>query len=151
MRDVDDDFHTRVRPRLEQLLAPGEQLEGFCAATQQSAFRGSMVALAVTDRRVLVQPLDRRAEPKGDAVSIAPGDLAAFDAMGMGGEWYNAEPAVLENAALTVRLKTTHGQKLKLNMMRGGDGFLGRLGGGASQQAGIAALAAWVRRRDGDG
>jgi hypothetical protein len=32
-----------------------------------------------------------------------------------------------------------------LHLMRGGDGFLGRLGGGDAQQAGIAALAAWVR------
>jgi hypothetical protein len=144
--DVAEDFHTQVRPRLEQLLAPGEHLEGFCAATQQSAFRGSVVALAVTDRRILVQPLDRRSQPKGDTVSIAPGELASIDAIGAGDEWYNTEPSVLAGAALTVRMKTAQGEKLKLHMMRGGDGFLGRLGGGDAQQAGLAALAAWVRR-----
>jgi hypothetical protein len=64
---VAEDFHTKVRPHLEQLLEPGETLEDFCAATQQSAFRGGMVALAVTDRRLVVQPLDRRATPKGEA------------------------------------------------------------------------------------
>ena len=126
MPDVADDFHTQVRPRLDPLLAPGERLEGVCAATQQSAFRGGMVALAVTDRRLLVQPLDRRAQPKGDPVSITPGELAALDAVGMSGEWY-AQPSLLENTALTVRIKTTHGQKLKLQMMRSGDGPLGRL------------------------
>jgi hypothetical protein len=46
-------------------------------------------------------------------------------------------------AALTLRLRTTDGTKLKLNMMRGGDGFLGRMGGGEVQEQGIAALAAW--------
>ena len=150
MRDVAEDFHTQVRPRVEQLLAPGESLEGVCAATQQSAFRGGMVALAVTDRRLLVQPLDRHAQPKGDAVSIPPDELSTFDAVGLGGEWYNAEPSLLENTALTVRLKTAHGQKLKLQMMRG-DGLLGRLGGGDAQQAGIAALATWVRQHHPEG
>ncbi|HEV8206996.1 MAG TPA: hypothetical protein VGR04_09950 [Acidimicrobiia bacterium] len=138
-------FHTQVRPRVEQLLAPGENLEGVCAATQQSTFRGGMFALVVTDRRLLVQPLDRHAQPKGDAVSIPPEELATFDAVGLGGEWYNAEPSMLENTALTVRVKAAHGQKLKLHMMRGGDGLFGRLGGGDGQQAGIAALATWVR------
>jgi hypothetical protein len=55
VRDVPEDFHTQVGPRLEPLLAPGETLEGLCAPTQQSAFRGCMVALAVTDRRLVVQ------------------------------------------------------------------------------------------------
>ena len=85
MRNVAEDFHTQVRPRVEQLLASGESLEGVCAATQQSTFRGGMVALAVTDRRLLVQPLDRHAQPKGDAVSIPPAELATFDAGGLGG------------------------------------------------------------------
>ena len=151
MRDVAEDFHTQVRPRVEQLLAPGESLEGVCAATQQSALRGGMVALAVTDRRLLVQPLDRHAQPKGDAVSIPPDELATFDAVGLGGEWYNAEPSMLENTALTVRVKTTRGQKLKLQMMRGGDGLLGRLGGGDAQQAGIASLATWIRQNHPEG
>jgi hypothetical protein len=146
VRDVAEDLHTQVRPRVEQLLAPGESVEGVCAATQQSAFRGGMVALAVTDRRLVVQPLDRHAQPKGDAVSIPPDELSTFDAVGLGGEWYSAEPSLLENTALTVRLKTAHGQKLELHMMRGGDGLLGRLGGGDAQQAGIAALATWVRQ-----
>ena len=146
MRGVAEDFHTQVRPRVEQLLAPGESIEGVCAATQQSAFRGGMVALAVTDRRLLVQPLDRHAQPKGDAVSIPPEELAMFDAVGLGGEWYNAEPSMLENTALTVRVKKTRGQKLKLQMMRGDDGLLGRLGGGDAQQAGITSLATWVRQ-----
>jgi hypothetical protein len=148
---VADDFHTLVRPRLEQLLAPGETLEGFCAATQQSAFRGSMVAFAVTDRRMLVQPLDRRSQPKGDAVWIPPEELAAFDAVGLGDKWYNTEPSVLAGAGLTVRMKTARGEKLKLHMMRGGDGLLGRLGGGDAQQAGVAALAAWVRLHHPEG
>jgi hypothetical protein len=54
--------------------------------------------------------------------------------------------SLIEDAALTLRLRTTRGQKLTLHMMRGGDGFLGRLGGGDGQRAGLIALAAWARR-----
>jgi hypothetical protein len=149
VRNVADDFHSQVRPRVELLLAPGESLEGVCAATQQSTFRGRMVVLAVTNRRVLVQPLDRHAQPKGDAVSIPPDELATFAVVGLGGEWYNAEPSMLESSTLTVRVKTANGEKL--HMMRGGDGLLGWLGGGDAQQAGLAALAAWVRQHHPEG
>jgi hypothetical protein len=31
VRNVAEDFHSQVRPRVEQLLAPGESLEGVCA------------------------------------------------------------------------------------------------------------------------
>jgi hypothetical protein len=58
---------------------------------------------------------------------------------------------MLESSALTIRLMTANGQKLKLHTMRGGDGLLGRLGGGDAQQAGIAALATWVRQYDPEG
>jgi hypothetical protein len=50
------------------------------------------------------------------------------------------------NAALTMRLKLTDGTKLTIDLMRGGDGLLGRLGGGETQEAGVAALAEWMRR-----
>jgi hypothetical protein len=66
-------------------------------------------------------------------------------------KWYDAEPSMLESSALTIRLKTANGQKLTLHMMRGGDALLGRLGGGDAQQAGIAALATWVRQHHPEG
>jgi hypothetical protein len=72
VRNVAEDFHTQVRPPVEQLLASGENLEGVYAATQQSTFRGGMVALAVTDRRLL----DRLGG--GDAQQAGIGALAAW-------------------------------------------------------------------------
>jgi hypothetical protein len=141
-----DDIYTIVRPHIDKLLEPGENVEGLCIATQQSAFRGSIVALAVTDRRLLVQPLDRKSSPKGELVSIRPEELAKASAMGLGDEWYNTEVSMLSSEALTLRLQTTDGEKLKLNMMQGGDGLLGRLGGGEAQESGVAALAAWFQK-----
>ena len=122
-----------------------------CVAVQQSAFRGNQVALGVTDRRVLVQPLDRRFEPKGDPVTIGPGEVAEARAEGMGDEWWNTQVSLVGGAALTLRVRTTGGTKLKLHMMRGGDSFLGRMGGGEVQEQGIAALAHWFERNQSGG
>jgi hypothetical protein len=146
MGNVSEKLEGKLRPPLERLLEPGEQLVGMCVAVQQTAFRGNQVALGITERRVLVQPLDRRYEPKGDAVTIGPGELAEARADGMGDEWWNAEISLVAGVALTLRLRTTDGTKLKLNMMRGGDGFVGRMGGGEVQEQGTAALAAWFER-----
>jgi len=51
---------------------------------------------------------------------------------------------VLDAAALTLRLRTRQGDKLRLMMMKGGGGLVGGLGGGESQQQGVLALAEWL-------
>lgn len=136
-----DNFQSRVQPLIEGLLEPGETLTGICAATQQSAFRGNLVALAVTDRRLLIQPVGRRFEAKGESLSLLPEEIAAAKAEGAGGGWANVAPSVMEGVAVTLKLRTTGGEKRKLHMMRGGEGMLGKLGGGEDQQRGIEALA----------
>lgn len=102
------------------------------------------MALAVTDRRLLVVPLDRKIEPKGDPISITREQIADAKAGGAGGGWAEPGAAIIDKAAAALRLRTTDGQKLKLLMMRGtGPGPLGDLGGGAPQRHGIDALAEW--------
>jgi hypothetical protein len=147
MGDVSEKLEGKLRPPLERLLEPGEQLVGMCVAVQQGAFRGNQAALGVTDRRLLVQPMDRRFEPKGDLVAIRLGELAEAKAQGMDDQWWNTEVSILGDAALTLRIRTTSGIKLKLHLMRGGDRFLGRMAGGEVQAQGIAALAEWMARQ----
>jgi hypothetical protein len=53
--------------------------------------------------------------------------------------------AILDSAAVTLQLKTTRGEKYKLNMMLG-SGIFGKLGGGESQREGIDALGGWFER-----
>ena len=65
MGDVSKKLADKLRPPLARLVEPGEQLVGMCVAVQQSAFRGNQVAFGITDRRLLLQPVDRRFEPKG--------------------------------------------------------------------------------------
>ena len=138
------EFHDRVRPRLEALLEPEEQLRGFVAATRQSTFKGHLVAVAATDRRLILLPLDRKIEPKGDPTSILPQQVAEAKAGGAGGGWAEPTLAVMDSAAARLQIKTTGGEKIKLMMMRGtGPGPLATLGGGELQQDGVEALAAW--------
>lgn len=134
-----------MRPHLEGALDPGETLAGVCAAAQQSTFRGRSIALGVTDRRLLLAPLDRRGRPAGEIVSIRPEEVAQAKAGGAGGGWMNVAPAILDSAAVMLELKTTGGEKYKLNMMKG-TGMFGKLGGGEAQRDGLEALANWFSR-----
>jgi hypothetical protein len=136
------DIDSKYRPDLESQLESGEELRGMCIATQQSTFKGRAVALGVTDRRLLLQPLDRRGDPKGDPESLPPERIASAEVDGAGGGWANVGPAILDSTAVTLKLRTADGQKLKLMMMRG-TGALGRLGGGEAQRDGLAALGRW--------
>ena len=141
-------FQDMVRPHLESVLDSGEQLQGICAATQQSTFKGKLIAVGITDRRLVLQALTRKIEPDGPAVSVLPEQIASAEAEGAGGGWWTPTAGVMDQAALTLKLKTTDGEKRKLMMMRGeGPGPLGKLGGGEAQQQGVEALAAWFAAR----
>jgi hypothetical protein len=139
------DFDAKLRPHLEGQLEAGEGLEGICAASQQKGmFKGGAVALGVTDRRLIVQPLSRRGDPEGEALSIAPSELASAKVDGAGGGWAEIGPALLDHYAVKLTLKTTAGDKLKLMMMHAeGSGPMASLGGGESQRRGVEALGRW--------
>lgn len=144
------DFDEKLRPHLEGLLEPGEELEGICACSQQkSMFSGGAVALGITPGRLLVQPLDRRGEPSGEAQSLAPADIAEAKASGAGGGWAEIGAILLDRHAVKLTLKTTGGEKLRLMMMRAeGSGAMAMLGGGEGQRRGVEALAAWFSRAE---
>ena len=146
------EFQDRVAPQVEALLEPGEQLHGICAANQSSAFKGKLIGLAVTDRRLILMSLNRRIEADGDVASILPQDIESSEAEGVSGGWWTPTSGIMDKAAVTLKLKTTDGTKRKLMMMRGeGPGFLGKLGGGEGQRQGIEALAAWFARQGESG
>ncbi len=136
------DVGEKLEPVARGLLEPGEELRGACVATQQSAFRGRMVALVVTDRRLVVQGLSRRFEPDGEPLSLPPERIADARADGGGGGWINLEAAVMDEVSVLLRIRTAGGEKLKLRMMRA-EGPLTGLGGGETQRLGIQALGAW--------
>lgn len=140
------DLGDKLMPVLEALLEPGEQIAGGCVATQQSTFRGRMVGIGVTDGRLIVQGLTRKFAPDGPPISLPPERIAEASVDGAGSGWLNVGMAVLDRTAVTLKLRTTDGEKLKLMMMRAEGGLLGTLGGGETQRRGVQALGAWFER-----
>ena len=136
------DLDAKLRPLVDPLLEPGEELRGVCIATQQSTFKGRQVAIGVTDRRLIVQGANRRFEPDGEPLSLPPERIAAATVDGAGDGWLEVGAAILDQVAITLKLRTADGEKLKLTMMRG-SGLLGGLGGGETQRQGLEALGAW--------
>jgi hypothetical protein len=144
------DLDSKYRPGLESRLEGGENLRGICAASQQkSLFKGGAAAIGVTDRRLLIQSLDRRGNPVGEPRSITPEQIASAKAGPAGGEWFNVDMAILDHAAVRLEIRTTDGEKLKLMLMRGERRILGGLGGGEAQRQGLEALAGWFGRVNG--
>jgi hypothetical protein len=142
-----DQFADRVGPIFQGALDPGESLLGIAAATFQKTFSGALFAIGVTERRLLLQQLDRKLQPKDAVVSLPPEALASGGVDG--GGWLSSGAPfetsdIVDAASITVQLKTTDGRKYKLMMMKGGDGMLGGLAGGPSQTEGVRALVDWL-------
>ena len=136
------DIDSKYRDHLE--AQAGEQLRGLCIASRQKGmFSGGAVVIGVTDRCLVIQPLDRRGDLDGAAQSIAPEQVASAKAGPAGGEWFNVDAVVLDHAAVRLEIKTTGGEKLKLMLMRGEGKLLGKLGGGETQREGVEALGRW--------
>jgi hypothetical protein len=143
------DLDSKYRPILEGKLESGEELRGLCVASQQkSMFKGGAVAIGVTDRRLLVQPLNRRGDPDGPADSITPEQIASAKAGGAGGGWWSVTTGILDHAAIRLEIKKADGEKLKVMLMRGEGKLLGGLGGGEAQRHGLEALAGWFQAID---
>jgi hypothetical protein len=134
-----EDFANVLQPLLEAQLEQGEALQGIAAATHQKTFSGSLYAIGVTDRRLLLQPLDRKLQPKDALVPVAREAAADAELDGAGGDWWTAPSAVLDATAITLKV-TAGGERLKLMMMRGGSSLFG----GESQAKGVVALAEWL-------
>jgi hypothetical protein len=139
----------RYREELEQqirgLLEPDEQLAGIAAASwKKSAFSTAVVAVAVTDRRLLIQPLDRRGRGlKGDGHSLTREQIEKFKVGGGGGFGNSPTSAIMDSSTIDLKLWLSGGEKLKFSLMHG-EGMFGFLGGGAPQQDGVQSLLAFL-------
>jgi hypothetical protein len=141
------DLDSKYRPGLQSRLEGGEELRGVCVASQQkSLFKGGAAVIGVTDRRLLVQSLDRRGNPVGEPRALTPDLIESARAGPAGGGWINVDTAILDHAAVRLQIRTTDGEKLKLMLMHGEGKILGGLGGGEAQRQGLEALADWFSR-----
>jgi hypothetical protein len=136
------DLGEKLRPAIEPLLESGEELRGVCVGAESGMFKGRQVAIGTTDRRLIVQGMSRKFAPDGDPLILTPERIADVSVDGAGGGWIDVGPAILDATAVTLKLRTVDGEKLKINMMKG-TGMLGGLGGGVTQREGLEALAGW--------
>jgi hypothetical protein len=146
------DFEAMLRPFAESVVGPDEQVLGTCIASQQTTFRGWMVAIVVTDRHLILQRLkkSKELEADGDPLRLAAADIASAKTGATGDEFANPSIVVVDALSINLRLRTTDGQKLKLMIMRGGEGAIARMGGGQTQSEGVEALGNWFRRNGAD-
>jgi hypothetical protein len=140
-----------LEPLGAQLLKPDEQLLGCCVATRSSTFSGTMAGIIVTPDRLIIQDLNRKFEPKGDPVSLSPGDIADAKAGPGGGGWWEVSAAILDSVSTELKIKTADGQKLKLLMMNAEGPLFGKLGGGEVQTNGVRALGEWFANHSQNG
>jgi hypothetical protein len=139
-----NDFESLARSALAPLLVAGEDLRAVSAAVHQKTFSGQQYAIGITDRRLLLQPVDRHIAAKGAPIVVTPDSIESVRLDGAGEGWWSAPLAVLDASAVTLDLRMRDGNKIKLMMMRGGSGLMGSLNGGEAQQGGVAALASWL-------
>jgi hypothetical protein len=112
---------------------------GACVATQVGIFKGRQVAIGVTASRLLVQGMNRKFEPDGEPISLPPERIASAKVEGAGGGWMTATAAIMDGAAVTLKLRTGDGEKLKLMLMKASGPFEA-LSGGETQRQGVEAL-----------
>lgn len=134
-----------LQPIGEEVLEPGEELRGVCAATEVKIFSGNVRAVVVTDRRIALQPVDRRWFAKGEARSLAPHDVAEVKVSGLADDWYNSAISLANDKGFTIRIRTNDGDKIKLMTMAAAGKLLGPLSGGEYQREGAEALLLWLR------
>ena len=112
------DLDAKLRAAVEPLLEPGEELRGVCVATQQSMFKGRQVAIGVSDRRLLVQGMNRRFAPDGEPVLLPPERIADASVDGAGGGWFEVGSAILDQVAITLKLRTADDTRLYVRVQQ---------------------------------
>lgn len=105
----------RLRATLEAQLPPGEALIGLVQANEQKTFSAKLYAVGISPERIVLQPVDRKWAPAGDARSITRGEVTGCSVWGWGGgvaSWLST------SADQQIRIETTD-VKIKLMALGG--------------------------------
>jgi hypothetical protein len=125
---------------LRQVVAPhvpdGETLTGCVYANKKSSFSAKLFALGTTDRHLVIQEIDRKWKPAGEAVVATPADVEVGNIFSEGAKW------TLSDKDQEIRFKVK-GQDYKL-LVLGGTMFENALAG-TDQVDGLQALVAFLR------
>lgn len=130
---------------IDPLIEPGETLEGACFGSRTKLTGGKFVTIAATDRRLIIQETTRKQEAKGEPLSLTPADVAKAKIGGAGGFGGDIQSTIMNKTSLSINIKTTAGEKVKLMVGRA-TGPLGGVMGGPAQKQGVDAVCAWLQR-----
>jgi hypothetical protein len=138
MSDKQEEADVRLAASVAPVVPPGDTLQGVALANRQSTFSAKLYAIAVTDRHLILQPLDRKLAPSGAAVVVRPDELEVGNVFqegaGLGG---------LGQKGQEIRF-TARGEKYKL-MALGGNMIENALASDG-QLTGLGAVAEFLRR-----
>ncbi len=67
---------------MPSLLAPGEVLHGVIIANQQKTFSATIYLVGTTDRRIIMQSVDRKWQPTGPPLSFGSTDITETSVWG---------------------------------------------------------------------
>lgn len=125
-----------IQQAVEPSVPAGETLTGSVYATKASSFSSKLYALGVTERHLLIQEVDRKWRPVGQAVVATADEITVGNIFRDGAMW------TLTDKDYEIRFQAK-GEKYKL-MVSGGTMFENALVG-KSQADGLQALVAFLR------
>jgi hypothetical protein len=125
-----------IRGVLEPSVPVGETLAGAVYANKKSSFSAKLYAIGVTERHLLIQEVDRKWNPVGEAVVAAPSELKVGNIFSEGAKWS------LSDKDQEIRFEAK-GQDYKLLVL--GGTMLENALAGSEQLDGLQALAAFLR------
>jgi hypothetical protein len=105
----------KLQAVLDPQLAAGETMLGRLIATHSKTFSAIVYGIGVTSQRLIMQPVGRTLEAKGEPITVAPGDVRKSSVDGFGGglsEFLKSEPG-------EIRIETAD-HKFKLAALGGG-------------------------------
>jgi hypothetical protein len=73
--DRQREAYAQMSAYLQSLLVPGEVLRGTIVANQQKTFSATLYLVGTTDRRIIMQPVDRKWQPNGEPFSFGMNDI----------------------------------------------------------------------------
>ena len=74
--------YARLGAIMQGLLGPGEVLQGVIVANQQKTFAATIYLVGTTDRRIIMQPVDRKWQPSAAPLRFGPGDISETSVWG---------------------------------------------------------------------
>ena len=104
--DRQREVYAQMAALMQSQLVPGEVMHGMIVANQQKTFSMTLYLVATTDRRIIMQPVNRKWQADGAPLSFRPNDISNTSVWG----WAHDAASRKEKVATFL---TTSGDRIK--------------------------------------